>query len=89
MEFPPVNISQNALRKMLTDVINEFIRIEKSETGLAYQQKSFYIRGEISLITTLIDEKWNYKETGQSYFEFLKNLVDKYELNGVWRINDL
>ncbi|AYK68261.1 hypothetical protein ABS751_10525 [Bacillus subtilis] len=89
MELPPVNISQVALRKILTDVINEFIRIEKSETGLAYQQKSFYIRGKISLITTLIDEKWSYKETGQSYFEFLKNLVDKYELDGVWRINDL
>ncbi|WP_416656044.1 hypothetical protein [Bacillus amyloliquefaciens] len=89
MEFPSVNISQVALRKMLTDIINEFIRVEKSETGLSYQQKSFYIRGKLFLIATLIDEKWTYNENGQSYFEFLKYLVDKYNLDGVWRINDL
>ncbi|MCY7883091.1 hypothetical protein MOD62_16020 [Bacillus spizizenii] len=89
MELPPVNISQVALRKMLTDVINEFIRIEKSVTGMTYQQKSYYIRGKLSLITALIEEEWNHKETGQSYFEFLKYLVDKYDLDGVWKINDL
>ncbi|MEC0434415.1 hypothetical protein P8832_09605 [Bacillus subtilis] len=89
MEFPSVNISQASLRKMLTDIINEFIRVEKSEKGLSYQQKSFYIRGKLFLIATLIDEKWTYNENGQSYFEFLKYLVDKYNLDGVWRINDL
>ncbi|MEQ6001493.1 hypothetical protein U2I83_18630 [Bacillus amyloliquefaciens] len=89
MEFPSVNISQVALRKMLTDIINEFIRVEKSETGLSYQQKSFYIRGKLFLIAALIDEKWTYNENGQSYFEFLKYLVEKYNLDGVWRINDL
>ncbi|GED04214.1 hypothetical protein [Bacillus atrophaeus] len=89
MEIPTIKISPDASRKLLTDAINEFIRIEKSVTGLAYQQKSNFIRGQISLITAFIGEEWSFKETGQSYFEFLKYLVNKYRLDGVWKINDL
>ncbi len=51
--------------------------------------KNPFTSGETFLIATLIDEKWTYNENGQSYFEFLKYLVDKYNLDGVWRINDL
>ncbi|MBR7817999.1 MULTISPECIES: hypothetical protein [Bacillus] len=89
MEIPIIKLSPDASRKFLTDAINEFIRIEKSVTGLDYQQKSSFIRGQISFITTLMGEEWSFKESGQSYFEFLKYLVNKYRLEGVWRINDL
>lgn len=89
MELPTLNISAEELRKVLTDVINEFIRIEKTETGLAYQQKSYFIRGQLSVTTALIQEQWDFSETGQSYYDFLKYLVEKYNLSGVWSINDL
>ncbi|RKJ45991.1 hypothetical protein D7X33_34440 [Butyricicoccus sp. 1XD8-22] len=89
MEIPRVTISSEAIRNTLTELINEFIRIEKSETGLAYQQKTNYTRGKISLITSFINEEWNYKKSGQSYYNFLRFIVEKYELSGVWRIDDL
>jgi len=42
MDFPGLTISPDATRATLTDLINEFIRIEKSTTG-------FRISAEIKL----------------------------------------
>ncbi|MED2127950.1 hypothetical protein P4V88_23355 [Bacillus thuringiensis] len=56
---------------------------------LPIDNKSSFVRGQINVITTLLDETWDYKESGQSYFDFLKYLVNKYQLEGVWRIKDL
>ncbi|MGR6017763.1 hypothetical protein ACT7CM_27315 [Bacillus paranthracis] len=89
MEIPRVILSSKAIREMLTERINEFIRIEKSKNDGRYHEKSSFVRGQINVITTFIDETWDYKESGQSYFEFLKYLVNKYQLEGVWRIKDL
>ncbi|MED3102053.1 hypothetical protein BTT_63940 (plasmid) [Bacillus thuringiensis serovar morrisoni str. 4AA1] len=89
MEIPEVTLSSKAIREMLTDRINEFIRIEKSENDGKYHVKSSFVRGQINVITTLLDETWDFKESGQSYFDFLKYLVSKYQLEGVWRIKEL
>ncbi|MCP1181244.1 hypothetical protein NKS28_27930 [Bacillus sp. 1663tsa1] len=89
MEIPRVILSSKAIREMLTERINEFIRIEKSKNDGRYHEKSSFVRGQINVITTFIDETWDYKESGQSYFEFLKYLVNKYQLEGVWRIKDI
>ncbi|AEA19294.1 MULTISPECIES: hypothetical protein [Bacillus cereus group] len=89
MEIPEVILSSKAIREMLTERINEFIRIEKSENDGKYHVKSSFVRGQINVITTLLDETWDYKESGQSYFDFLKYLVNKYQLEGVWRIKEL
>ncbi|HDR7001827.1 TPA: hypothetical protein QCW13_005066 [Bacillus cereus] len=89
MKIPEVILSSKAIREMLTERINEFIRIEKSENDGKYHVKSSFVRGQINVITTLLDETWDFKESGQSYFDFLKYLVNKYQLKGVWRIKDL
>ncbi|OME78675.1 hypothetical protein BK120_23335 [Paenibacillus sp. FSL A5-0031] len=88
MDTPKITISSESVRSILTDLINEYIRIEKSIKGVAYQQNSHFIRGQITLMTSFMYETWDLKN-GQSYFAFLKYIVEKYELNGVWRINDL
>ncbi|WP_246310717.1 hypothetical protein [Paenibacillus xylanilyticus] len=89
-DFPTVCVKPEQFRELLTQQINEFIRIEKNETGLEYQQKSYFVRGQIKMTTCLIDDEWKkYKETGRSYYEFLFYLVIKYELLGVYRINEL
>lgn len=89
MEIPRVTLSSEVIRNALTELINEFIKIEKTETGLVYQQKSNFTRGKISVITSFINEEWNHKESGQSYYAFLRYIVVKYELSGVWKINEL
>ncbi|KQN96776.1 hypothetical protein [Paenibacillus sp. Leaf72] len=88
-ELPNVTIGSEAIRKTLTALINEFIRVENSETGLEYQVRSNYIRGQIDLLTTMINEKWQVKDTGQSYYEHLNTLVQVYSLMGVWQIDKL
>ena len=83
VEFPTIKIAPNFIRTALTDLINEFIRIEKTIRGLEYQQHSFFERGQIDLLTSIIDDRWNNKETGRSYYEYLHYLVQKYSLAGV------
>ncbi|MGG4106728.1 hypothetical protein AAXB25_22780 [Paenibacillus lautus] len=61
VEFPTIRIAPNSIRTALTDLINEFIRIEKSIRGLEYQQHSFIVRGQIDLLTSIIDDRWNNK----------------------------
>lgn len=73
---------------VITTLINEYIRIEKNETGLAYQQQSYFKMGQINIITKLMGEEWDFNGTGQCYYDFLKYLVEKYELS-VLKINDL
>lgn len=87
--IPDVRISSDAIRITLTELINEYIRIEKTESGVKYQNRSNYVRGQIDIITSLINEKWDYKVTKQSYYNYLVEIVKKYDLQGVWRINDL
>ncbi|MEI5915068.1 hypothetical protein [Bacillus albus] len=89
MEIPGITLSPKIMREMLTELINEFIRIEKSVNGENYWPKSSAIRGQITLLTSFLDEKWEYKDSKQSYFEFLIYIVNKYELKGVWRIEEL
>lgn len=84
-----VQIAENDLKEVITAFINDYIRIEKNETSISYQQKQNFKRGQIDVVTSLMGEKWDFHETGQTYHEFLKYLVEKYELNGVWRIDDL
>lgn len=79
-------ISPNAIRETLTHLINEFIRIEKTLSGLEYQQSSSSVRGQINLITSFIREEI---APNESYYEHLKNLVNTYSLQGVWRVEDL
>lgn len=88
MELTTIQISSANMREVITTLINDYIRIEKMETGLTYQQRSYFKRGQINIVTKLMGEEWDFQETGQCYFDFLKYLVDKYELS-VWRINDL
>ncbi|QPA61318.1 hypothetical protein [Lysinibacillus sphaericus] len=88
MEVTTIQISTSNIREVITTLINDYIRIEKNETGLAYQQQSNFKMGQINIITKLMDEEWDFKRTGQCYYDFLKYLVEKYELS-VWRINDL
>lgn len=88
MIIPEIRISSDAMRKMLTETINSFIRIEKSEVGLSYQQSSSYVRGQISMITALLHDTWD-RNRHSYYYLYLKYIVDKYALEGVWRINDL
>jgi len=83
-----IEISSSNIRETITTLINDYIRIEKTETGLAYQQRSNFKMGQISIVIQLMGEKWDFHETGQSYYEFLKYLVEKYD-RSVWRINDL
>lgn len=85
MEFPTLTVDPEAIRKVLTDLINEFIRVEKSLTGLEYQQRSNFVRGQIDVITSLIEDKWDYRNC-QSYYEYLNYLVKKYLLQGVWKM---
>ncbi|RUT38700.1 hypothetical protein EJP82_26670 [Paenibacillus anaericanus] len=73
----------------LTDLINEFIRIEKSTTGIEYQQRSHFVRGQIDLLTSLINDRWDYTNSYQTYYRYLHYLVGKYSLSGVWKIKDL
>ncbi|EDZ49843.1 hypothetical protein [Bacillus cereus] len=89
MEIPKITLSPKVMREILTELINEFIRIEKSVNGETYWSKSSAIRGQITLLTSFLNEKWEYKESEQSYFEFLIYIVNKYELKGVWRIEEL
>lgn len=89
MEIPKITLSPKVMREILTELINEFIRIEKSVNGETYWSKSSAIRGQITLLTSFLNEKWEYKESEQSYFEFLTYIVNKYELKGVWRIEEL
>ncbi|MFY0521099.1 hypothetical protein ACOMCU_25225 [Lysinibacillus sp. UGB7] len=89
MEVPTIQISSANMREVITTLINGYIRIEKTETGLAYQQKSNFKMGQINIVANLMGEEWTFHETGQCYYNFLKYLVEKYELSGVWRINDL
>ena len=88
MDFPTITLSSKSIRQALTNLINEYIRIEKTETGLSYQKKTNFVRGQIALITSLIKEDWKYSETETSYYNFLKYIVEKYQLS-VWKINDL
>lgn len=88
MEIPTIKISSTNLREVITTLINEYIRIEKNSTGIAYQQQINYIMGQINIIIKLMDEKWDFHESGQSYYDFLKYLVEKYNLS-VWKIDDL
>ncbi|WP_243292827.1 hypothetical protein [Bacillus sp. FJAT-47783] len=87
--IPTIQIPSTELKGIITTLINDYIRIERTETGLNYQQKSNFKRGQISIVATLMGEKWDFYETGQCYYDFLKYLVEKYELSGVSRINDL
>ncbi|MED0952622.1 hypothetical protein P4T70_31855 [Bacillus mobilis] len=87
--MPKIILSPKVMREMLTELINEFIRIEESVNGETYWSKSSSIRGKITLLTSFLNEKWEYKESQQSYFEFLIYIVNKYELKGVWRIEEL
>ncbi|MCY9311678.1 hypothetical protein MOF23_22360 [Bacillus inaquosorum] len=87
--IPTVQIPSDDLKKFMTTLINDYIRIEITETGLNYQQKNNFKMGQISIIAMLIGETWDFHRTGQSYYDFLKYLVEKYELSGVLRINDL
>lgn len=89
VELPTIKITPSSIRTALTDLINEFIRIEKSISDLEYQQHSFFVRGQIDLLTSIIDDRWNNRETGRSYYEYLHYLVQKYSLSGVWKIDDL
>lgn len=89
LEIPKITLSPKVMREILTELINEFIRIEKSVNGETYWSKSSAIRGQITLLTSFLNEKWEYKESEQSYFEFLIYIVNKYELKGVWRIEEL
>ncbi|MFS0815506.1 hypothetical protein ABC382_00860 [Lysinibacillus sp. 1P01SD] len=77
------------IEEALTSCINDFIRVEKTITGFEYQQESYYIRGQISILISILGEKWSFHETGQCYYAFLKYLVDKYKLEDVKEINDL
>lgn len=81
MEIPSVTVSQRALKEALTMSINDFIRTEKAKTGLEYQQNSFYIRGQISILASLIKMPWDPKK--QSYYQYINNLVEQLELHGV------
>ena len=88
LEVSTIQISTSNIREVITTLINDYIRIEKNETGLAYQQQSYFKMGQINIITKLMGEEWDFKGTGQCYYDFLKYLVEKYELS-VWKINDL
>lgn len=89
MNTQTITISSESAKDILTNLINEYIRIENSLSGLAYQQKSHFTRGKIAVIIACIGERWNFNETGQNYHDFLKYIVKKYELTVLWRINDL
>lgn len=90
MEIPTVTLSSEAIRNALSELINEFIRIEKSATGVVeYQQRSNFIRGQISLITSFMVKNGTIQNQVKAILTFLKYIVNKYELSGVWRINEL
>lgn len=88
-ELPTIQINSTDMKEIITTLINDYIRIEKHETGLDYQQKNNFKMGQINIVASLIGEKWDFHKTGQCYYNFLKYLVEKYKLSGVSKINDL
>src|SRR5699024_3199129 len=82
-KLPTIQMNSTDLKEVITSLINDYIRIEKTETGLGYQQKQHFKMGQINIIASLIGEKWDWLETGQCYHDFLKYLISKYQLRGV------
>lgn len=64
------------IKEVLTDLINEYIKIEKSRSG-----SSSYVEGQISIITSLFKIKWDHQKTGQCYYDFILDLIDVFNLN--------
>lgn len=89
IKIPTIQINSTELKEIITTLISDYIRIEKTETGLNYQQKINFKMGQINIIASLIGEKWDFHGTGQCYHDFLKYLFWKYKLSGVSEINDL
>lgn len=87
MEIPEVNLSSKDIRIILNDLINEFVRVEKKVAEkYQYQSNYLYLMAQINMLTSFIGEKWD--SSKQSYYEYLKYIVKKYELT-VWCIDDL
>ncbi len=73
-ELPTIQINSTELKEIITTLISDYIRIEKTGTGLNYQQKINFKMGQINIIASLIGEKWDFHGTGQCYHDFLKYL---------------
>lgn len=74
-----ITLSANAINKALTELINEFFRIENKLNSKDSKQLIF-ISGKIDLLATIIQEK---KDIKLSFREYLCYLADKYNLEGV------
>ncbi|MGG2934768.1 hypothetical protein ABEO66_11670 [Bacillus pacificus] len=83
MKCPRVIIEPQIIEKILTELINEFIRIEKFESGLEYRFQSKLVMDKLILITSFLNEKWKWNEEKQSFYHYLKYITSKYELSGV------
>jgi len=69
------------LLESLSNRVEKYVEIETSGkvTGLKYQHTMNFIMGEISMLTRILDIEWNYKETGQAYYEFINSLIEKFD----------
>lgn len=86
---PTIQIPSDDLKEFMSTLINDYVQIERTEAELNYQQRTNFKMGQISIVAMLIGETWDFHRTGQSYYDYLKDLVKKYELSSVSSINDL
>ncbi|MFJ7557791.1 hypothetical protein ACIQXZ_28860 [Bacillus thuringiensis] len=81
MEFQTVTLTSELIKSIFTDVINEFLKLEMDELGEKYWLQFHTIMGKIELMASLVGEAPI--EDGQSVYDYLSNIVKKYELNNV------
>lgn len=58
--IPTIQIPSNDLKEFLTTLINDYIQIERTETGINYQRKNIFKIGQISIVAMLIGETWDF-----------------------------
>ncbi|MGA4466546.1 hypothetical protein ACPA2L_28640 [Bacillus bombysepticus] len=84
MEFQTITLTSKSIKSIFTDLINEFLNLEMDELGDKYWLKFHTIMGKIELIASLVGEAP--VEDGQSVYDYLWNIVKKYQLNNVVNI---
>lgn len=82
-----VTVSLESIKEALTECIQKYINIEKNPkiNGLEYQQETHYVRGQINILTQLINMSWQDKE--KSYYKFINELIEHLNLNIQDRLN--
>lgn len=76
-EMEKIIIEFQYIKNELAELIKEYIYVEKNLTGLKYQQKSFCLMGQISILASLISITWERKKSSDSYYEYINKIIEK------------